>query len=86
MSALPRELPAPVQHYATQGDVARLALLEKHGAYLEIGAPGDAFYGWVYFDKGQWFAGYSINKAQATQRRFEDMREGFDWVVAGMPA
>jgi hypothetical protein len=86
MSCLPTSIPLPVQHYATQGDVARLDLLAKLGAYLEIGAPLEAFYGYVYFEQGKWRAGYSINRALPITKNFEDMREGFDWVVAAVPA
>jgi hypothetical protein len=84
-----RPQPLPVQHYVIQGDAARLDLMARHGAYVEIGEPGQSFYGWVYFDREAetpWRAGFQVNGAQATQESFDDMREGFDWVVAGMPS
>jgi hypothetical protein len=71
-------------HYPTQGDVARMALLAKHAAYIEVGR------GYVYFNKDEkkWLGGISAEKPGGPylEQTFDDMTDAIDWMFARLPS
>jgi hypothetical protein len=71
-------------HYPTQGDVARMDLLQKHSACIEVGR------GYVWFDKDEkkWTGGIAAEKPGAPylEQTFDDMRDALDWMFARLPS